>query len=86
MHFDIMPDSWLIDPANLALQIADDTKAADLSVLHVEPLVSWCSYMVGQHGSRWDLVSLALPPSRAIVLLTCQYCMGSRLSAGTATW
>ncbi|WIA39265.1 hypothetical protein OEZ86_005386 [Tetradesmus obliquus] len=27
-------------------KIADDTKAADLSVLHVEPLVSWCSYMV----------------------------------------
>eukprot|EP00879_Flechtneria_rotunda_P011605 GHRR01012122.1.p1 GENE.GHRR01012122.1~~GHRR01012122.1.p1 ORF type:complete len:233 (+),score=64.67 GHRR01012122.1:527-1225(+) len=27
-------------------QIADAVKAEDISVLHVEPLVSWCSYMV----------------------------------------
>jgi hypothetical protein len=36
----------LLHPSNFVTQIADDTKAADLSVLHVEPLVSWCSYMV----------------------------------------
>lgn len=29
-------------------KIADDTKATDLSVLHVEPLVSWTSYMVSK--------------------------------------
>jgi len=27
-------------------KVADDTKALDISVLHVEPLVSWTSYMV----------------------------------------
>eukprot|EP00200_Dunaliella_tertiolecta_P003618 CAMPEP_0202348890 /NCGR_PEP_ID=MMETSP1126-20121109/6612_1 /ASSEMBLY_ACC=CAM_ASM_000457 /TAXON_ID=3047 /ORGANISM="Dunaliella tertiolecta, Strain CCMP1320" /LENGTH=212 /DNA_ID=CAMNT_0048940613 /DNA_START=83 /DNA_END=718 /DNA_ORIENTATION=- len=37
------------DAKNFALQCAnvlDETKCQDLSVLHVAPLVTWCSYMV----------------------------------------
>lgn len=35
-----------LDFAMAMAKVADDTKATDLSVLHVEPLVSWTSYMV----------------------------------------
>jgi hypothetical protein len=43
--------SCALPGTTLYTQIADDTKAADLSVLHVEPLVSWCSYMVGHSAA-----------------------------------
>lgn len=39
-------DNGLRSAAIALAKIADDTKALDISVLHVEPIVSWTSYML----------------------------------------
>lgn len=65
-------------------KIADDTKAEDLTVLHVEPLVSWCSYMV--------LCTVMSKPQLLAVLGRMEdaaqddWCRPKQNSAGSSQW
>lgn len=52
-------------------KIADDTKATDLSVLHVAPLVSWTSYMVSLACALY----ISIYPLRQVA--TIHHCSGS---------
>lgn len=55
-------DSSLRNFAVALAKAADDTKALDISVLHVEPVVSWTSYMVLCTGGA-ALMARATDPS-----------------------
>jgi hypothetical protein len=47
-----LTDAQLRDAAVAFAKVADDTKATDISLLHVEPVVSWTSYMLLCTGVR----------------------------------